>query len=152
MATIPSLEDTFGKVEPKLDFFQKFKGEEGLGGFLTALVNLIFIAGGIILILMFMWGALDWMLSGGEKDKVESARNKILNAVIGFIILAVTFAVIDVIGQFTGFELFNAANTKCTVDVYYRDGESCIHRYIPGNVTCDPKNEVFINAPLNKCP
>lgn len=82
-------------------------GAGGISKFLTNLVGLIYSLAAVVLIFMLLWGAFDWMTSGGEKEKLESARNKIISAIIGIMLFAVAFAVIKVLGQFTGFEFFS---------------------------------------------
>lgn len=54
--------------------------------------------GGLLLILYFIWGAVDWITSGGDSGKIASARNKIIQAVIGMILLAFSFVIIGFIG------------------------------------------------------
>lgn len=107
------IQSVFGIIDPKnapggenLGFLNYGSGGEGLGHFLTALINLLFIVAGIFLILMFLWGAWDWIISGGEKEKVANARNKLIHAVIGFILFAIAFAIIGLLGQFLGFKFF----------------------------------------------
>jgi hypothetical protein len=62
-------------------------------------ISLFFVVAGIGVVIMFLWGAVDWILSGGDKEKVAGARKKITNALIGLFVLAITFAVMIVIGQ-----------------------------------------------------
>jgi len=58
----------------------------------------IFITVCAITVLIYMlWGALDWIASGGEKEKIAKAQNKITNAVIGFIIVFIVFAVFNLL-------------------------------------------------------
>lgn len=54
--------------------------------------------GGLAVILMFLWGALDWITAGGESSKVATARQKIINAIIGLIILVASFVIINFMG------------------------------------------------------
>jgi hypothetical protein len=110
---IPSVTEVFGKVNPsaapggdQLGFLKYGSGAAGIGNFLTAAINFIFILAGIFLIFMILWGAWDWILSGGEKDKVEAARNKITHAIIGIVLFGVAFAIIKVLGIFLGFQFF----------------------------------------------
>ncbi|MBI2018220.1 hypothetical protein HYS96_00800 [Candidatus Daviesbacteria bacterium] len=81
-------------------------GAGGISQFLSNLVTLIYGLAAIVLLFMILWGAFDWMTSGGEKEKLESARNKIISAIIGIMLFAVAFAIIQVLGQFTGFTFF----------------------------------------------
>jgi len=39
-------------------------------------------------------GAIQWISSGGDKASVEAARGKVMNAIIGLIVLFVVFALI----------------------------------------------------------
>jgi len=100
----------FGKITPPTAI-QKFAGdnstgEKGLSAILSNLIQLFYVVAAVVLIFMLLWGAYDWITSEGNKEKIESARNKIINAIIGLMLFAVAFAVIQVLGQFTGFKFF----------------------------------------------
>lgn len=105
-----SVEDTFGKISPP-PAIQPFvnkdaTGSGGISSLLSNLITLFYGTAAVVLIFMLLWGAFDWMTSEGNKEKLESARNKIINAIIGILLFAVAFAVIQVIGQLTGFTFF----------------------------------------------
>lgn len=101
---------SFGKVEPP-DALKKFisgdpAGTKGISKFLSNLVSLFYILAAIALIFMIIWGAFDWTTSGGDKEKIAAARNKIISAVIGIFLFAAAYALIRALGAFTGFEFF----------------------------------------------
>lgn len=101
---------TFGTIQPP-DAIKNLIGKDPTGRaaiskFLSNMVGLIYLAAGVVLIFMILWGAFDWLTSGGDKEKLDSARKKIINAFIGLMLFAVAFAVIQVLGQFTGFKFF----------------------------------------------
>ncbi len=73
-----------------------------LGGVFRNAITLIFTIASVSAVLVFLWGAVDWILSGGDKEKVASARKKITNALIGLIVLAVSFLVLSLVGTFIG--------------------------------------------------
>ena len=54
-----------------------------------------------------IWGGLEWITSGGDKGKVEGARNKITAAVIGLIIVASSFAILQLVLNFLGYQSIN---------------------------------------------
>ncbi len=81
-------------------------GYNDLGLFITNVIRLVFIIAAIGVLIMLVWGALEWIFSGGEKEAVGKARGRILNALIGLAILAVAVAVASVAGTFTGVDLF----------------------------------------------
>ncbi len=109
---LSSVANTFGTIQPPdvlKGLLQKDPtGAGAISQFLSNFVILIYTLAAIVLILMILWGAFDWLISEGDKEKVASAQKKIINAVIGIILFAVAFAIIQVLGQFTGFTFFKA--------------------------------------------
>lgn len=81
-------------------------GAKGLSQFFSNLIGLIYSAAGVVFILMLVWGAWDWLTSEGDKEKLQGAQKKIINAIVGIALFAIAFAVIQVIGRFTGFTFF----------------------------------------------
>lgn len=114
----PDVECIFGTISPPTAI-QKLIGTDttgtsGLNKFLSNLVILIYSLAAVVLIFMILWGAFDWMTSEGDKEKVASAQRKIINALIGILLFAVAFAVIRLVGQFTGFSFFAGQNANQT--------------------------------------
>jgi len=62
-------------------------------------IQLFIIVAGIALIIYLLSGSYDWIISGGEKEKIAKAQEKITNAIIGMLLI---FAMIAVWGLFTG--------------------------------------------------
>lgn len=50
-------------------------------------INLALAAATIYVLVMMIWGAYDWISSGGESDKLKKAQAKIMNALVGLFIL-----------------------------------------------------------------
>lgn len=50
-------------------------------------INVIFVVAAIFALVYMLWGAFDYIISAGDSGKAEKARQKIINAVIGIIIL-----------------------------------------------------------------
>lgn len=70
-----------------------------IGGITSALIGFI----GVLLFLYLLYGGFLWMTSQGEKPKVEAAQGVIKNAVIGMIIIALSYAIATfVIDQLSG--------------------------------------------------
>ena len=105
-----TIEHTFGKITAPSPI-QTFIGTDptatgAISKFLSNLIVLFYLVAAIVLILMLLWGAFDWLTSEGDKEKIESAKKKIINALIGIILFAVAFAFIRILGAFTGFKFF----------------------------------------------
>lgn len=69
--------------------------------------NSLISLGAITVIIFFIWGAFEWITSGGDKGKVENARNRITQAVIGLVVLVGSYAIIGFIGEIFFGETFN---------------------------------------------
>lgn len=78
---------------------------ELLGTIIKNTITLIFTTASVAVVLIFLWGALDWILSAGDKEKIASARKKMVNSVIGLLLLSLSFVILQVIGQITSFNL-----------------------------------------------
>ncbi len=70
-----------------------------LGDILTFLIRAVFIVGGLAALLYLLMGAISWITSGGNKENVQKAQEKIQAAVIGVILIAVVLAVIVTLEQ-----------------------------------------------------
>ena len=110
------IKDIFGQISPppaiKTFIGSDTTGTQGISRFLSNLIALFYTGAAIVLIFMLVWGAWDWLTSEGDKEKIAGARNKIISAVIGIALFAAAFAVIAVLGQFTGFKFFEGQNYK----------------------------------------
>lgn len=61
---------------------------------LTFLIRFFFVLAGLAALIMMLWGALTWVTSGGEKEGVEKARNKMVAAIVGILLVVVALAII----------------------------------------------------------
>ena len=58
---------------------------------------------------MVVISALQWIVSGGDKEAVAKARSRLTYAIIGIVLLALSFLILRVIGQITGFSFFKGS-------------------------------------------
>lgn len=73
-----------------------------LGTFITRVFGAVMIVGGIALFIYLVYGGIQWVSSGGEKDKVKDARDKITQSIIGFAVLASAWAIFKLVDYFFG--------------------------------------------------
>ncbi len=66
------------------------------------MVDAAIIGAGILLLVYLIYGGVEWLTSGGDKAKIESARAKITNALIGVAIIAAAYAVWIIVLTFFG--------------------------------------------------
>lgn len=66
------------------------------------LVTLLLIIGIVIAVVFLIYGGIKWILSGGDSKQVESARNHIVAALIGLIIVIGAFVILNFVFQILG--------------------------------------------------
>ena len=73
-----------------------YVGEDGSGPslstFIVTVINTVLGLTGLALVILITYGGVQWMVAGGEKDKVVKARQHITNSVIGLIIVVAAAA------------------------------------------------------------
>jgi hypothetical protein len=87
-------------------------GENTSGGLAVAnlmarLFQAIVMMGGLALLLYMAWGGFAWITAGDDKGKVEAAKGRITNAIIGMAILLATIAVALFLQFIFGYNLLN---------------------------------------------
>ena len=70
-----------------------------LGDILTFLIRAFFIVAGLAALFFLLLGSLSWVTSGGNKENVDKARDKITNALVGLILIVAVLAVIVTLEQ-----------------------------------------------------
>lgn len=66
------------------------------------IIQLIFVIGIIIAIVFLIYGGIKWVLSGGDKAGVEAARNHIVAAIVGLVIIGASFLIFSLVFQLLG--------------------------------------------------
>ena len=79
-----------------------FSELEGLfGNLVSAIIGL----GGIVLFIMLVIGGYSFITSKGQPPKIEAARKIITHAILGIIIIALSYLFLKVISTFTGVDV-----------------------------------------------
>ena len=73
-----------------------------IGALIDKALKFVMVLGALLVFMYLIWGGIEWITSGGDKTKTESARNKITAAVLGLIILAASWAILGLVLQFLG--------------------------------------------------
>lgn len=81
------------------------QGGSVLGSLISSLVGALFIAGFLLAFFYLITGGISWISAGGDKTKLESARDNITNAIIGIIIVGAAFALTTLVAGFFGLDL-----------------------------------------------
>ena len=62
--------------------------EDKVNDLITQVINIFSVIVGIVAVIMIIWGGLKYITSGGDSGNVTGAKNTILYAIIGLIIVA----------------------------------------------------------------
>lgn len=85
---------------PVLGNLNSLDGQSFISQLLPKFVGWLYVFGGLAFFFMFLWGGISWILSGGDKAHVESAKARITNSLVGFVLLIGSFAIIKLIQTF----------------------------------------------------
>jgi amino acid transporter len=73
-----------------------------VGTLINSTLQFVMVIAALLVFMYLIWGGIEWITSGGDKTKTESARNKITAAVIGLIVVAASFAILQLVLTFLG--------------------------------------------------
>lgn len=97
----------FGTIKPPTGLERFGTNPEGsLGDLLGVGLKLFFIISGLTTLLFMARGAFDWITSGGEKEKVAAAQQRVQNAVLGLFVLIGVLAILGALEQLVFKEQF----------------------------------------------
>lgn len=89
--TIPGFS---GSVE-RVDGFPSLKPDLSaatLGSLLSQIFNLVLMIGAAVMLFWLFWGIFQYIFSGGKKESLAKARSRLIYAVVGFFLLALSLA------------------------------------------------------------
>ncbi len=66
-------------------------------------INIAFIIAILLSFFYLIWAGFDWITSGGDKGKIDSARQKIINVIIGLVVVAASYALLTLALQLLGY-------------------------------------------------
>jgi len=78
-----------------------------IGQLISFLLRFVMIIATLLVLFQLIMGAFDWITSGGDKGKTDRARQRIISAIVGIIIIASSFAIATLVIRFLGFSSFN---------------------------------------------
>jgi hypothetical protein len=77
-------------------------GITGVTKIISSVIGLMTIAAGIWFLFHLLIGGFNWMSAGGDKAKLQAARDKITNALIGLIVVVAAWSLLALASTFFG--------------------------------------------------
>lgn len=93
----------FGEIKPPGDL-KIFS----LNAIVQTAISVLFISAVLISLTYIIWGAIDYIMSEGDKQRIQQARQKFIFAIVGLIIVLLAFFIIGTVGHIFGINYFGA--------------------------------------------
>ena len=76
-----------------------------LGKGVNTIITFLFIGAFLFFFIMLIWGGINFIFSGDDKEKTAQAKGKLTSAVIGVAVVLLAFALVNLIGYIFGVNL-----------------------------------------------
>jgi len=80
---------------------------EDLGTFVSKTIPAILLVASLATFIYLLYGGLQWITAGGDKGKIEEARNKITQGIVGLGIVASSWAIFQLVTYFFGIDILD---------------------------------------------
>ena len=77
------------------------------GSVVSQIINILVIVAVVISIFILLWGGIKWIMSGGDKAKVESARSTIIAGIVGLVLVFLAYFIISVVAKIFNIDITN---------------------------------------------
>ncbi len=91
---------------PLGNFFDPFSL---LNKVISTIIGIFTVCAGIWFIFQFIIGAFSWLTAGSDKMALENAKKRILNAIIGLVVVISSIFIIDLVGTLLGLKILSPA-------------------------------------------
>ena len=82
-----------------------FSGGGSIGRIVTGLIPYVYTTAGILLLGYLIFGGYQIMMSGGNPKVVEAGKAKITYALLGFLLIFVSFWIVELVGLMLGIDV-----------------------------------------------
>lgn len=91
--------DIFGCITPPVNIPGSGGNDPAapISSLFTVIIRVVITVAALLTLMYMLWGGLDWVTSGGEKEKIVKAQQKITYAVIGIIFIVLSFSIFGVV-------------------------------------------------------
>lgn len=79
------------------------KGVDNLGQLISLMVNRFLLpTASFILLGVIVWAGYDFIISRGDPNKLKSAKSKLTYGIIGFVLIALSYFIVNILSYITG--------------------------------------------------
>lgn len=84
----------------------------GINDVISSILSAVFVVAALLVLLYLIWGAIDWISAGGDSSKIQKARDKIIQSIIGVIVLASTLAIFGLLQYILGVDILTFSTSR----------------------------------------
>jgi hypothetical protein len=77
-------------------------------------LNYLFIAAIVICLIVLIWSGISWIMSEGDKQRLQKVRTRIIFAIVGLVIVLASFMIVSFVNNFFGIGI-SASDPGCGV-------------------------------------
>lgn len=124
-----------GKYLEELPIGNPWKNIQNINVLIPNLINLVLIAAVVVFFFLILFGGVQWITSGGDKESLSKAKGKITSALVGIIIVFSAWAILNLVNYFFRINYPSSTETcrgpgercgaglpACCQDLFCRDG------------------------------
>lgn len=123
-----------------IESIRNFTAVDYTNRLIPVLINIGYILCVLAFVLLLIFGGIQWITSGGSKEKLESARSRIINALTGLFILFILWVILKTVNVIFGINLGNVG-----VPVVPSGGPTPFYMSCNGGSACIPVSGSGIN-------
>lgn len=94
-----------GKLPANLGAIGAGKAGEQLASLFSKIIGAMTIIAGLWFIIQFILGGYGFISAGGDTDALNHARDKIVHAIIGLVVVIAAYAIAGIVGAIFGFPI-----------------------------------------------
>lgn len=94
-----------GDINPIEGINPTIQGIDLLQNVISWSITMLMIGASLLCVALLVYGGIRWITSGGDKAGIEGARNTIVYALIGIIIIFLSYSILRLIGSIFGINL-----------------------------------------------
>ncbi len=77
------------------------------GKLVSNILTALFIIAIVVALIFLVWGGIKWIVSGGDKAKVEAARNTIIGGIVGLVLVFLAYFIVSLVAGLFGIDIQN---------------------------------------------
>lgn len=80
---------------------------ENIGELINFILQIVIVIALLLVFFNLIMAGFQWITSGGDKGKIDAARQRIVSALVGILVLSAAYATAQLVAYVLGFDSFN---------------------------------------------